>query len=196
MFWLIVAIVIWGVVHSITASIAFKESMQRMFGNGFMRLYRLLYNVFAFVSFLPVLYIVGKTPGSELYKVPSPWSGLMFVGQGIAVLLLVVAVLQTDTLSFVGLRQVFEEEKPSRLVTKGLYKIVRHPLYTFGLLSLWLSPTVSQGSFVFYLFLTMYIFAGAYFEERKLLREFGQEYADYKSVTPMLVPGLKFKGNK
>ena len=30
----------------------------------------------------------------------------------------------------------------------------------------------------------------------QLLREFGQAYADYKSVTPMLIPGLKLGGNK
>ena len=195
MFWLIVAIIVWGVFHSVTASIAFKESMRRIFGNGFMRFSRLLYNLFALISFLPVLYIVGKAPGSELYSVPSPWSGLMLAGQGVAALLLGVAVLQADTLSFVGLRQVFEEEKPARLVTKGLYKIVRHPLYTFSLLFLWLSPTVHWNSFVFYIALTGYIFVGAYFEERKLLREFGQDYANYKSATPMIVPGLKFKGN-
>jgi protein-S-isoprenylcysteine O-methyltransferase Ste14 len=104
--------------------------------------------------------------------------------------------LQTDTLSFVGLRQLFEDEKPGKLVTSGFYRVMRHPLYTFGLLFLWLSPNVSVNSFVLYLALTVYIFIGAYFEERKLMREFGQEYTDYKSVTPMIVPGLKFGGNK
>jgi len=35
-----------------------------------------------------------------------------------------------------------------------------------------------------------------YFEERKLLREFGQAYTNYKASTPMLIPGLKLGGNK
>jgi protein-S-isoprenylcysteine O-methyltransferase Ste14 len=39
---------------------------------------------------------------------------------------------------------------------------------------------------------TIYIFIGAYFEERKLLREYGEVYAEYKSRTPMLIPWLKF----
>ena len=119
------------------------------------------------------------------------------MGQGISAILLVVGVLQTDTLSFVGLRQLFEtEEKPSKLVTKGFYRYIRHPLYTFGLLFLWLSPVVTINSFVLYVFLTIYILVGAHFEERKLLREFGQEYVDYKAATPMLIPGLKFGRNK
>ena len=120
----------------------------------------------------------------------------MLVGQGLSVLLLIVAVLQTDVLSFVGLRQLIQTEQSGTLVTRGFYRIVRHPLYTFGLLILWLSPSVSLNTFIVYLSLTIYILVGIFFEERKLLREFGQSYVDYKSVTPMLIPGVKFGGNK
>jgi protein-S-isoprenylcysteine O-methyltransferase Ste14 len=91
---------------------------------------------------------------------------------------------------------VIEEEKPGRLVTGGFYRAMRHPLYTFGLLALWLSPAVTINSFIVYVSLTLYILVGAYFEERKLLREFGRQYADYRSVTPMIVPRLRFGRNK
>jgi protein-S-isoprenylcysteine O-methyltransferase Ste14 len=120
----------------------------------------------------------------------------MLVGQGLAALLLLVSLQQTDVLSFVGLRQLFEEERPGRLVTAGVYRFIRHPLYTFGLLVLWFTPSVSLNAFMLYLAFTAYILVGIFFEERKLLREFGQEYADYKSVTPMLIPGLRLPGNK
>lgn len=135
-------------------------------------------------------------PNRDLYQISAPWSYLMLAGQGISVLLLFVAVLQTDTLSFIGLRQLFSDEKNGKLVVNGLYRFVRHPLYTFGLLILWLTPDMTVNSLIVYTSLTIYILAGAYFEERKLLHEFGQEYADYKLSTPMLVPGLKFGGNK
>lgn len=196
MFWLVFAILVWGIVHSVTASLGFKEFLRRTFGNGFMRFYRFLYNVFSVVSFAPILYLMAVSPTRSLYQIPSPWSLVMLAGQGLSALLLLLAVLQTDTLSFVGVRQLFEEEKPGRLVTKGFYRFMRHPLYTFGLLFLWLSPNVTVNSFIVYLSLTVYILVGAYFEERKLLREFGQEYADYKAVTPMIVPRLPFGGNK
>jgi protein-S-isoprenylcysteine O-methyltransferase Ste14 len=196
MFQLILAVVVWGVVHSIMASLGFKDFLRRAFGSGFMKFYRLFYNLFSVLSFAPILYLMIALPNKDLYQVPSPWNTLMLVGQMLSVLLLFVAVLQTDTLSFVGLRQLVEEEKSGRLVTKGFYRFVRHPLYTFGLLILWLSPSMSVNSFVVYVALTVYILVGAYFEERKLLREFGKEYEDYKSVTPMLIPGLKFGGNK
>jgi protein-S-isoprenylcysteine O-methyltransferase Ste14 len=99
-------------------------------------------------------------------------------------------------LAFVGLRQILTDEENGKLVTGGLYRFVRHPLYTFGLLILWLTPSMTINSLIFYISLTVYIFVGTYFEERKLLREFGQEYADYKTATPMLIPGVKFGGNK
>ena len=203
MIWLILIIIVWGIVHSIMASLGFKDFLRRTFEDGWMRFYRLFYNVFSVLSFAPIFYLVFALPSKNLYQAPAPWNYLMLAGQGLSALLLLVAVLQTDTLSFVGLRQLFEDEKNGELVTRGLYHLMRHPLYTFGLLFLWLSPEMTVNSFVFYILLTFYILVGAYFEERKLLREFGQAYADYKDSTPMLIPSLskipltgKFGGNK
>ncbi len=196
MLWLIFAVILWGIVHSIMASLNFKDFLRRMLGNGFMRPYRLFYNGFSVISFAPILYLMVTMPDKGLYQTSSPWNYLMLVGQGISVILLFVAVLQTDTLSFVGLRQLFEEEKGGKLITNGFYRYIRHPLYTFGLLILWLSPSVTINSFVVYFSLTIYILVGAFFEERKLIREFGDAYVDYKASTPMLIPGLKFGRNK
>jgi protein-S-isoprenylcysteine O-methyltransferase Ste14 len=130
-------------------------------------------------------------PDTVLYSVSAPLSYLMRLGQGISLVLLVVAVLQTDLLSFVGLRQILAEEAKGPLMTGGLYRYVRHPLYTFSLLILWLSPTMTLNSFIVYLALTVYILIGIVFEERKLLRDFGEEYAHYRSITPMLIPGRR-----
>jgi protein-S-isoprenylcysteine O-methyltransferase Ste14 len=115
----------------------------------------------------------------------------MFAGQGLSAVFLLIALLQTDPLSFIGLRQLFEEkESPSVLTTSGPYKLVRHPLYTFSLLFIWLMPAMSLNSLTLYIGATLYIFIGAYFEERKLLREFGEAYAEYRRKTPFIIPGL------
>lgn len=196
MFWLIFAIIVWGIVHSLLASMGLKDVLRRVFGDGFMKFYRLFYNVFAVISFLPILYLLAALPDRNLYEVPTPFAYLMRVGQAASALLLLIAVVQTDLLSFAGLRQLFEEEKKGPLITGGLYRLVRHPLYTFSLLILWLSPTMSLNSFIVYSALTMYILVGIFFEERKLLREFGQEYARYRSMTPMLIPGPRTGWNK
>lgn len=190
MFWLICTIALWGIVHSLLASFGFKNFLRRSLGDGFMRFYRLLYNIFAVISIAPVLYLMIALPDKILYQVSPPWSYLMRAGQVISTLLLFAAALQTDILSFAGLRQLIQEEKQGDLITKGLYRFVRHPLYTFSLLILWLSPSMTLNSFIVYAALTIYILIGIIFEERKLLREFGQQYAAYKSVTPMLIPDI------
>jgi len=188
--YILLALALWGVIHSLTASLAFKEKAAQLFGAGFMRLYRLLYNSFALITFLPVLGLIATIPSETLYAVSKPWSYVMTAGQGAAAFLLLLAFQQTAPLYFVGLKQLFEEETKGQLTTSGLYRIVRHPLYTFSLLFLWLTPSMSDNSLVFYIGITLYFIIGAMFEERKLLREFGEDYAAYKKSTAMLIPFL------
>lgn len=196
MFWLVIAITLWGVIHSLLASTGIKDSLRRRLGDRFMKFYRLFYNLFAAFSFLPILYLMIVLPDRILYQIPAPYDVLMRVGQGISVLLLFLAAFQTDLLSFAGLRQLFEEETSGPLITGGLYRLVRHPLYTFSLAILWLSPRMTMNLFIVYLALTFYVLVGIFFEERKLVRVFGDQYTSYRSVTPMLIPGLKFNWNK
>ncbi len=115
--WLTLAVLAWGIIHSITASLGAKEWVRRMIGDTGMRFYRLGYNIFSVISFVPVLWLMAVLPDRVLYQIPSPWVYLSLAGQIAAALLLVVGVLQTDTLSFVGLRQLFEgKERSSQLV--------------------------------------------------------------------------------
>lgn len=174
-----------------------KEWAQSVLGDTGRRFYRIAYNLFSFISFLPILWLMALLPDRVLYQIPVPWVYLSLAGQIAAVVILIVGVLQTDMLSFVGLRQLFDGNKrPSKMVTNGLYRWVRHPLYTAALLFIWLTPVMSVNSLVVIIAATIYIVIGAWFEERKLEREFGEVYAEYKAVTPMLIPGLVFKRNK
>ncbi len=188
--YILLAMTLWGFVHSLTASLALKEKAAQLFGRGFMRVYRLLYNGFALITFLPVMALVATLPSKTLYAVSSPWNYLMSAIQGAAAFMLIVAVLQTDAMHFAGIKQLFIEDTKGSLVTSGLYKIVRHPIYTFSLLFLWLTPKMSDNSLVFYIGVTLYFIIGAKFEERKLQREFGEEYAAYKKSTAMMIPFL------
>lgn len=189
---IILSIFLWGFIHSLLASLGFKAWLAKVLGNALMRGYRLFYNLFSLLSFLPILWLTASLPNAPLYSIPAPISYALILGQGVAAVLLVVGVFQTDTFSFIGVRQLVEQERPAALITVGLYRLVRHPLYTAGLLFLWLSPQVTVNAFTLYVGATVYILIGAYFEERKLAREFGTAYAEYKSKTPMLIPRLKF----
>jgi protein-S-isoprenylcysteine O-methyltransferase Ste14 len=194
-FWLVLAILVWGLVHSLLASLRAKELARRLLGPAADRLYRLGYNVFAMGSLIPVGWLLLVLPDRGLYSILSPWKVLMLIGQLIALTFLVVGVLQTGVWSFLGLSQLGTPPAVSSgLVTSGLYRFVRHPLYAAGLAYLWLSTMMTINRLVVYACGTVYILVGAWFEERKLRREFGQVYAAYAARTPMLIPFVK--GNK
>lgn len=109
--------------------------------------------------------------------------------QVIAVLFLILGVFQTDALAFAGIRQLFEDRSVP-MIKYGLYRYIRHPLYFFGLIVLWLTPTSTLNSLIVRISFSIYLILGAFFEEKKLMREFGQEYIEYKRATPMFVPRL------
>lgn len=187
---LLASIAVYGVVHSWLASLQAKALARRAFGPITRRLYRLAYNIFAVVSFLPVLGVLALAPGRTLYAIPWPWALLTLGIQALAGLALLLGVAQTGLASFLGLAQLVNpeaDEDSGRLVVGGLYGWVRHPLYTAGLVILWLAPVMTTGLLIFNLGLTLYLYVGALFEERKLLRQYGQAYAEYRRRTPMFL---------
>lgn len=194
MIWLILSVVIWGLVHSVMASLKVKATLDNLLGAEVRHFYRLFYNIFSTFSFIPILWLMRILPDRTLYQIPSPWLTLLLLAQGLAAFGVLVGLYQTDLWEFVGLRQIISPRAKgeSRLVLSGLYRHMRHPLYTFGLLFIWLSPVMTVNMLVVFIASTIYIVIGAYFEERKLLREFGEIYAEYQSNTPMLIPKIRF----
>lgn len=191
MIWLILAVLLWGLIHSLLASLKVKELVRRWPAGRSARVYRFFYNVFACLSFLPVLALMFLIPDRTLYFIPLPWSGLMVIGELLAVAALVIGFRQTDAWEFLGFRQPGEGDEPPKLSTSGLYRHVRHPLYTAGLAFIWLMLLMTVNILAIDVALTVYVVIGATIEERKLQREFGQEYVDFMATTPMFIPFLK-----
>ncbi len=191
--YLITASILWGVLHSVLASHNFKHHVRNLVGAmAFYKLYRLSYNLFAIASFLPIFLMLISFPDRLLYTIPEPWVYITTIIQGLAIFALVAGVMQTGPMEFAGLTQlspIYDDLKPAQLVTSGLYAFVRHPLYSAGLVFIWFSAEMSINRLVLWIIFSAYIIIGAIFEERKLLIDFGTEYAQYKAKTPMLIPG-------
>ena len=189
---ILAAIAVYGLVHSWLASLQAKALAWHALGAPGDRLYRLAYNLFAVISLLPVLALPAILPDQSLYIIPFPWTLLSLAIQGLAVLALLAGLLQTGVWSFIGLEQLLAppDSRPPELVVSGLYRRVRHPLYTAGLVFIWFTPIMTWNVLALNLGLSAYLFIGAYFEERKLLREYGQAYQAYRQRTPMFFPGL------
>lgn len=123
------------------------------------------------------------------------WSTLFGVGElGMVVFMIVgYALLFTGIGLFAeGWRELYKAHKEHRLATNGLYALVRHPQYTGLFIALfgegvvhW--PTIFSVG-LFPVIVIAYVLL-AYSEEKKVLKEFGDEYRTYKEKTPMFFPG-------
>lgn len=194
---LLLALVIWAIVHSLTAGSRFKTFVRRHLGErAYQATYRLAYNFFSAATLLPVFYLLATAlPNQVLWSVPAPYRWLNLAAQGIALAGLALSLWQTDVWSFVGLRQFGRylrgetlPDPPARFVTSGTYALVRHPLYLFSLLYLWARPEMTLSSLALCLWVTAYFLIGSIYEERRLIREFGEEYQLYRERVPRLLP--------
>jgi methanethiol S-methyltransferase len=195
--WIILAVVLYGAIHSILASMEVKAWAERRFGVGYRRWYRIFFNGVAVMSILPALALVVLLPDAPIYRIPFPWVLLTLGVEALCAIGLLATLAQTGAMNFIGLEQLMDPqgtERPHRLSTNGLYRWVRHPLYTLSLVFIWLTPIMTWNILAFNIGVTIYTTIGAaVFEERKLLSEFGEAYRVYQKKTPMLVPGLKFR---
>jgi protein-S-isoprenylcysteine O-methyltransferase Ste14 len=107
------------------------------------------------------------------------------VSAGILVLIL------SGVLSFSGMRIVFNEvrEKPE-VIRKGVFAIVRHPVY-LGEILLYMGLiffSLSIASIVVWLFAVVFLYYISRYEEKILLDYFGEEYKTYMQEVPMWLP--------
>ncbi len=195
-FWsILMAALAYGLLHSYLASRKVKAKVRQWLGPVVDRWFRLVFNLIAILTLLPILLLPILIPDKAIYQIPFPWSLITLSIQGAAGVMLLIGLYQTGITSFIGLRQAFlpEERRTARLVTGGLYRYIRHPLYLAGLIIIWLTPVLTWNLLAMILGLTAYIFIGIHFEERKLLLDFGEAYATYRRRTPMLIPGIRRK---
>ena len=181
------AVGLYGILHSSAASLTAKAWVRRRLGKTASRWYRLAYNVLFTLMLVPVLWLPATLPDQMLYVWRTPWVYFTTALQLAGLALAADATLRTDLGAFLGLRP----ERPSQnaqLVIRGAYRWVRHPMYTGSLLFIWLMPAMTLNTALLYAALTVYIIVGAYFEERKLLTEYGEAYRAYRQQVPMLIP--------
>ena len=185
----LVAVGLYGGFHSWLASQRVKAWLYARWPRLERRFYRLIYNIIAGITLLPVLAVPAFIPGINLYRIGPPWVFATLLLQAAGLLLIVVGLLQTGPMAFLGLSQLMEgNPSEGALVVSGVYRHIRHPLYTGGMLVIWFTPLMTSSVLALDLGLSLYLYIGSIFEERKLARSFGEPYVEYQRQVPRFIP--------
>ena len=87
-----------------------------------------------------------------------------------------------------GILVIREDHK---LITTGIYKYARHPIYGAGLIGILGYILVVQAIFLPLLMFGLYFkvfFERVKYEEKILIEEFGQEYEEYRTTSKKFIP--------
>ena len=189
------AFVVYAIVHSLLASLWAKQKARLSLGDRGNRIYRLAYNLFSGITFIPVLAVPAAFPGDTLYRLAIPWLVISTALQLLGALIILVGMLQTDIWHFIGIRQLLDPSQADNatMITHGLYRYIRHPLYTGGLLFIWFIPMMTTSLLALNLAATLYLYIGSIFEERRLIAEFGDDYRQYQQRVARFLPLSKLR---
>ena len=135
--------------------------------------------VWASAAALSALCLLWQPIPDLLWQLPR--AALLFQAAGIAIAVYAVKVMRP--LELIGLKQ----GAAAAFATPSIYNYIRHPIYAGFLLAIWATPRVSIGRLLFNVAFTAYVLIGIHFEERGLVREFGEGYRDYQRRVPMLI---------
>ena len=196
---IIILLVLYGFIHSILASEKVKKIFRKTFGK-LIAFYRLGYNFFALVA----LYFISDLaphPTLQIYKLPSPYDYFVLIPQFLSLIGIIWCFKYICFKEFIGLNQIdrylkkeysgTELDENYTLRIEGPYKYSRHPIYFFSIVFLMFRAEMDLFYLTIFISFTAYFYIGSYYEEKKMVRLFGDDYRNYQKKVPRIFP-IKF----
>lgn len=184
--------IIWCCCHSLMIAPGVTGRLKQRLGDRF-RFYRLFFNAFALATFLPLAaysLAIDETPVIA-------WEGALAVVKygllSLSLFLFAAGARQYRLSTFLGLDRIRGAKSdpglPARpaFATAGILAVIRHPWYAGGLLFIW-ARDLGLTALLVNLVFSVYLVAGAFLEERKLVKEFGDDYRRYQNRVSMFFP--------
>lgn len=187
---------LFGYLHSFLALNKIKRSFAEKGGNK-IAFYRIFYNIISIITIIAFFELTPK-PDQIIFELRYPYDFIVFGFQALSLIGVVISFSQMDMGELSGIAQVkryyegtYDSEQldaNQKLELKGLRRISRHPLYFFFILFLLFRPYMDLFYFVLLICSIVYLYIGAYFEEKKLIEKFGDDYINYKKRVSKIIP--------
>lgn len=196
----------FAIFHSLCSQEWFKNYLSKITGNFFIEyFYRFVYCLISIILlyevFRPTLYQLSTYPIISI--TPEIEFSLKIINL-IGIIITYWAFLQVDYFEFWGIKQLiigikkimkkdFQIEPVKdvagieRLEITGIYKFMRHPMLVGGLFMALAAPP-SEGSLCYLGFYSLYMFAGGYYEEKRLRKNLGELYVKYSREVGSFYP--------
>jgi protein-S-isoprenylcysteine O-methyltransferase Ste14 len=150
---------------------------------------RLLRSVYVWTASLlfAVTWLYWQPIGHVVYQAAGWLSLLLYGVQAAGLALIASAARSIDALELAGIRSGATD----RIVVRGPYRLIRHPLYLGWLLVVWGAPLMTGDRMLFAIISSAYLLLAIPWEEQSMARTLGREYARYRAtVRWRLIPGL------
>lgn len=187
---------IFGLIHTFLASNKVKQIIIKNAGN-LIAFYRFFYVLFSLIIFY-LIYILAPNSHTIIYDLPYPYDFIVLLPQFLSIAGFIWTLKYFSVREFLGINQIIrwfhknynvndlDEQLTLRIL--GPYRVCRHPLYFFSIIFLLFRPEMDLSYLTFFLCIIAYFYIGSFYEEKKLVEKFGNNYKNYKNAVPRIFP--------
>lgn len=189
---------LFAISHTLLAGLKIKEWLKSNYP-AFLPYYRAGYNFISLLSFY-LFYLIAPKPNTVIYDLPNPFDLIILIPQIASLFAFFWTTKFFNSKEFLGISQIQRALKKNydtsqldeamTLRIEGPYKYSRHPLYLFAILFLLFRPTMDLFYFIVLILITAYFYVGSIYEEKKLVKVFGEEYRNYQKTVPRIFPKI------
>ncbi|MFD2203792.1 methyltransferase family protein [Shivajiella indica] len=185
-------VLFWAVfyfLHTFLAKLEFKTWLREKMGNAY-RYFRLIYSIFSTIFFFFIILYGTSLQKRFVLAMTDLTTYLGYMLAAFGTIILVKLFKHFSLSTFSGMKPHDDLEDVHVFVRKGLHQYIRHPLYA-GLILIFMGFFLFEpvlASLVHLVCLIIYLPFGIYFEEKKLIKIFGETYIQYKKEVPAIFP--------
>lgn len=191
-------------IHSLCVTSFIKSQTQRLFGKTFVKVfYRFIYTCFSVITLFIAIYFINMIPDVYWFRGPAWFRWIMHAIQIAGLIFGTLSLKVITSHEFVGITQVWryltkkeikgdaEGITQTRLMKTGVYGFVRHPLYLAGIIIFTFEPNITRNWLAVSILADIYFIFGAFMEEKRLIKTFGDEYVEYMKQVPRFLPKIR-----